>query len=166
MGTGAEDKLKVALLTVSTSCSRGEREDKSGEVLLKLCSEAGFSVIRKEIVPDDRGLIEEKLKAYSDRLKTDLVLTTGGTGLGPYDLTPQATAAVAERLVPGIPELIRQAGGEKTRRAYLSRGIAATRGETLIVNLPGSPRGAEESLSPILEIIPHALAMLKGGGHD
>ena len=166
METGKDRKLTVAILTISTSCSRGEREDASGEVLWKLCSEAGFSVIRKEIVPDDRGLIEEKLSAYSDRLKADLVLTTGGTGLGPYDLTPQATAAVAERIVPGLSELIRQAGGEKTRRAYLSRGRAVTRGETLIVNLPGSPRGASESLQPILELIPHALAMMKGGGHD
>jgi len=156
----------AAVLTISTSCARGEREDVSGSTLEGLCRKAGLEVVETAIVPDDRELIIESLIFFSDNQEVDIILTTGGTGPGPYDITPEATSGVCERLIPGIGELMRAEGGKQTRRAYLSRGIAGIRGKTLIVNLPGSPKGVRESMEAISGILIHAVKMINGGGHE
>ena len=156
----------AAVLTISTSCARGERADVSGSTLEGLCRKAGLEVVETAIVPDDRELIIESLIFFSDNQEVDIILTTGGTGPGPYDITPEATSGVCERLIPGIGELMRAEGGKQTRRAYLSRGIAGIRGKTLIVNLPGSPKGVRESMEAISGILIHAVKMINGGGHE
>lgn len=158
--------FKFAVLTVSDRCSRGERKDESGKLIIGIAEAINGQNIQYEIVPDEIALIKEKLLSYSDKLKTDVVFTTGGTGLGPRDVTPEATLEAAEKIVPGISEVIRSEGMKKTKNAALSRGISVMRGKTLIINLPGSPSGARESLIAILDIIPHALHMLKGEGHE
>jgi molybdenum cofactor synthesis domain-containing protein len=124
-----------------------------------------YQVCEKKITPDDTDAITAELKHFSDEVGVEVVLTTGGTGFGPRDITPEATAQVCDRLVPGISELIRAKGLEKTKKAVLSRGLAGIRDKTLIINLPGSPKGAKESLEIILDILPHAVDMLRGGGH-
>lgn len=158
-------KFKVAVLTVSDRCSKGEREDVSGKIIQEMIKNIAGEVLRYDVVPDEQNLIKEKLLDYCDNLKVDFVFTTGGTGLGPRDVTPEATQSIAEKLVPGIAELIRSEGLKKTKNAALSRGISAVRGTALIINLPGSPKGVKESLAAILDIIPHAWEMLKGAGH-
>ena len=155
----------AAVLTVSTGCSRGEREDSSGPVLVEGCRKLGLEIAETGLVPDRAEAIREQLLRYCDHLRVDLVLTTGGTGPGPFDITPEETGFLCDRLLPGLGELIRSEGGKKTPRAYLSRGIAGIRGKTLVVNLPGSPRGAGESLEAISGILIHALEMIAGGGH-
>lgn len=165
METG-KNKYSAAILTISTSCYRGEREDISGRTLMELCREAGLEALESAVVPDDRELIMEQLINFADDRKVKVVLTTGGTGPGPYDVTPESTAAVCDRLMPGIGELIRAKGGEHTPRAYLSRAIAGIREKTLIINLPGSPRGVRESMEAISDILIHALKMIAGGGHE
>lgn len=157
--------LNFAVLTVSDRCSRGETVDTSGKVIVEIMEGIGARLMQYEIVPDEANLIKEKLIDYCDKLKADFVFTTGGTGFSPRDVTPEATLDVCGRLIPGIPELMRAQGAKITKRAYLSRGIAAIRKGTIIINLPGSPKGARESLEAILDIMPHALDMLKGGGH-
>lgn len=164
MDTG-KNSYRAAILTISTSGARGERDDVSGRTLEKLCEKAGLEVAETAIVPDDQELIIERLIFFSDNQKVDIVLTTGGTGPGPYDITPEATSGVCERIMPGIGELMRAEGGKQTRRAYLSRGIAGIRGKTLIVNLPGSPKGVSESMEAISGILIHAIKMIAGGGH-
>lgn len=156
---------KVAVLTVSDRCSRGERADESGKDIIDIMKRIGSEIVSYDIVPDELVLIREKIIFYCDNLKVDFVFTTGGTGFGPRDVTPEATSAVFNKIIPGIPELIRLEGLKKTKNAVLSRGVSGIRGSSIIINLPGSPKGAKESLSTILDIIPHALAMLKGGGH-
>ncbi len=165
MATG-KNNHSAAVLTISTSCAAGGREDISGRTLEELCRSAGLEVVETAIVPDDRDLIQEKLVFFSDDRKVEIILTTGGTGPGPYDITPEATSGVCERLMPGIGELMRAEGGKHTERAYLSRGTAGIRGKTLIVNLPGSPRGVRESMEAISGILIHAIKMIAGGGHD
>jgi molybdopterin adenylyltransferase len=160
------NNYRAAILTISTSCAQGGREDVSGRTLEELCRKAGLEVAEKVIVPDVRELIIKNLIFFSDEQKVEIVLTTGGTGPGPYDITPEATAGVCERLMPGIGELMRAEGGKQTRRAYLSRGIAGIRGKTLIVNLPGSPKGVRESMEAISGILIHAIKMIAGGGHE
>lgn len=155
-----------AVLTVSDRCARGEREDKSGKIILDMIKTIKGENIRYDIVPDEVELIKEKLLSYCDELKIDVVFTTGGTGLGLRDVTPEATSEVAQKIIPGISEMMRIEGLKKTKNAALSRGMSAMRGETIIINLPGSPRGVEESLLAILDIIPHALDMVMGKGHD
>ncbi len=157
--------FKVAVLTVSDRCSRGQRPDESGKVIIGTIKGIGGEALRHEIVPDEIDLIREKLVYYCDDLKVDFVFTTGGTGFSPRDVTPEATTQVIEKVIPGIPELIRMEGLKKTRNAALSRGISGIRKNTIIINLPGSPKGVKESLEAILDIIPHALDMLKGSGH-
>ncbi|MEA1926893.1 MAG: MogA/MoaB family molybdenum cofactor biosynthesis protein [Candidatus Auribacterota bacterium] len=164
--TKVHNQYQAAVLTISTSCSRGERDDVSGRILQELVRKAGLEIVEIAIIPDDREIIRKKLIIFSDESDVDIILTTGGTGPGPYDLTPEATAAVCPRLIPGIGELMRAEGGKKTLRAYLSRGIAGIRGNTLIVNLPGSPRAVRESMEAISGILIHALKMIAGGGHD
>ena len=162
---GSARSTKVAILTVSDSCAQGRREDASGPAIREILSAGGYEIADERIVADDRDAIARELTRFSDEGAHDLVFTTGGTGLGPRDVTPEATASVCDRLVPGLGELMRAQGRKKTPNAVLSRGIAGLRGATLIVNLPGSPRAVRECLEMILDILPHAIEMMRGGGH-
>lgn len=157
--------IKAVVLVISDSCANGRRQDESGEILSGLLKEKGAILLKKEIIPDDGALIKDKLKFFCDGLKADLILSSGGTGFGPRDLTPEATNAVIEKEAYGLSELMRLEGLKKTKRAALSRGIAGIRKNSLIINLPGSPRGAVESFKAIAGIIPHAFAMIRGEGH-
>ncbi|MDP1852589.1 MAG: MogA/MoaB family molybdenum cofactor biosynthesis protein [Candidatus Omnitrophota bacterium] len=158
--------LRVAILTISDSCFKGLRKDQSGPAIKKIIEEAlQADIAGYDIVADEKSRIKNKLVYYADKLRVNLVLTTGGTGLSLRDVTPEATREVVEREVPGIAEFIRADGLKKTKRALLSRSIAGLRGETLIVNLPGSLKGASESLEAILDILPHAFDILAGKGH-
>jgi molybdopterin adenylyltransferase len=154
--------LRAALLTVSDSASRGARLDTSGPAIRELIVGIGGEVVRSHVVADERARIAHTLRTWCDAGGLDIVLTTGGTGLGPRDVTPEATLDVAERLVPGIAEAMRAAGLRHTPTAMLSRGVAAVRGSTLIVNLPGSEKGVRESLAAILDVLPHAAELLRG----
>jgi molybdopterin adenylyltransferase len=152
--------MKVAILTVSDRCSREEREDLSGPLLSEMVSDQGWSVIKMDILPDDQAGIEEWLIEACDSEQVDLVLTTGGTGFSPRDQAPEATLAVIERAAPGLAEAMRYASLQKTPHAMLSRAAAGIRGKTLIVNLPGSPRGASENLEVIIPVLEHATALI------
>ena len=157
--------ITVAIVTVSDSCSRGEREDISGRTIEQMLPRDRFAVASKGIVPDDRDAITAELTRLADDANVDLVLTTGGTGFGPRDVTPEATALVCERMVPGFGELMRLEGFKRTPNAVLSRAVAGIRGRALVVNLPGSPRAVRECLEVIWDLLPHAVEMLHGGGH-
>ncbi|MFA5038577.1 MAG: MogA/MoaB family molybdenum cofactor biosynthesis protein [Candidatus Omnitrophota bacterium] len=155
----------AGIVTVSDSCAQGKRRDESGPVLETLLVRVGASLIDRQIVSDDEAAIARAVKRQI-RLKADVVLTTGGTGLGPRDVTPEATRLVLQKEIPGLSEAMRSAGSQKTRRAFLSRGVCGVRGKSLIINLPGSPKGAAESWEAIVDLIPHALAMIRGEGHS
>jgi molybdopterin adenylyltransferase len=157
---------RVAILTVSDSVARGEREDASGVAVEKRCLELGWSLAAKETLPDEHDQILDSLTRFADGRTVDLILTVGGTGLGPRDVTPEATAGALEKVIPAFGERMRAVTGRNFPRAYLSRAIAGVRGKTLIVNLPGNPKGAVECLDAIAELLPHAVAMINGGGHD
>jgi molybdenum cofactor synthesis domain-containing protein len=157
--------IKAAILTVSDSCAQGEREDISGQTIEDMLSKDEFELCEKKIVADDREAIAGELRHFSDQAGVNVVFTTGGTGLGPRDVTPEATGSVCERVVPGLGELMRAQGFKKTKNAVLSRGIAAIRNKTLVINLPGSPGGVKESLEIILPVLAHAVEMMRGGGH-
>ena len=152
--------VTVAVLTLSDKGSKGEREDSSGPLIRDIIKQINAEVLHYDILPDERDLIKQKLIQYTG--KVDLILTTGGTGLSPRDVTPDATLEVIEREVPGIAEAMRLEGFKKTGRAMLSRAAAGVRGETLIINLPGSPKAVRENLSAILDVIPHAVEKIKG----
>jgi molybdopterin adenylyltransferase len=163
-GAGTGDPLRAAVVTISTSKARGEGEDESGRRLSELASRMGAEVVGPEVIPDDRALIEERLRFLADEERCDLVLTTGGTGFSPSDVTPEATLAVIERHAPGIGEAMRAASRDHTRHWMLSRGLAGIRGSTLIVNFPGSPASIEQAGEAIAEALPHALDQIGGGG--
>jgi len=154
--------IKVGILTVSDKGSRGEREDLSGKVIEEVIRKINGEVKYYQIIPDEKEIIQEELIKAVDNLHLDLILTTGGTGLGKRDVTPDATLEVIEKEVSGISEIIRSESFEKTNRAILSRGVAGIRKESLIINLPGSPKGVGESLEIILEALPHGIEILKG----
>ena len=154
--------IRAGVLTVSDKGARGERVDTAGPAVGALLREAGMDVVETAVIADVRWEIAPLLKRWVDEVQLDLILTTGGTGLAQRDVTPEATLDVAERQVPGIAEVMREEGRKSTHLAALSRGIAVTRGRTLIVNLPGSERGARESLQAVLELLPHAVELLKG----
>jgi molybdenum cofactor synthesis domain-containing protein len=156
----------VAILTLSDKGSRGEREDLSGKLLLKFCQALNWEVKHYEILPDEKDLIAEKLIFLADHLKVDLILTTGGTGVHPRDVTPDATSQVIEKEVPGIAEFIRFLSFQRTPLAALSRARAGIRGETLVINLPGSPKAIEEIFPHLTEIIEHAVRKIKGDTYE
>jgi len=158
--------MRVAVLTVSDSVSRGERQDRSGPGVAERCRALGWEVTSCEAVSDDREALEKRLAALADSPSIDAVLTTGGTGVGPRDTTPEATMAVCQKILPGLGELMRGKGREKNPRAVLSRAVAGVCNRALIVNLPGSPRGAVESLDVVADLLPHAIEVLRGASHD
>lgn len=154
--------IRAAVLTISDKASRGERVDTSGAAIAELLATIDAAVQRSEVVPDKRTQIADTLRAWADSDELDLIVTTGGTGLGPRDVTPEATAEVIERPTPGLGELMRSAGLKHTPMAALSRGVAGVRGRCLILNLPGSEKGARQNLSAVLDILPHAVELLRG----
>lgn len=154
--------LRAKILVLSDAASRGERPDSSGPGLRELLEAHGARVVACEILPDDFEAIRVKLDEWRRGDDCDLIVTTGGTGLAPRDVTPEATRAVIEKEVPGLAEMMRAAGLTKTRRAALSRGVAGAASGKLIVNLPGSPAGARESLESILDLLPHAIDISQG----
>lgn len=158
--------MRVAILTISDSVSTGTRKDTSGADLRDRCAQLGWQVMSEAVLPDDPAAIRDRLAALADNRAADLILTTGGTGIGPRDSTPEATTEVCQKLLPGLSELMREEGRKKSARAVLSRAVAGVRGRVLIVNLPGSPRGAIESLDAVADLLPHALQVLGGSRHD
>jgi molybdenum cofactor synthesis domain-containing protein len=152
--------LRIGILTISDRSSRGERSDASGPALEALVTAQGWTVTQKAIIPDDLHEIQNTLSEWADSSVVDVVLTTGGTGFSPRDVTPEATQAVMQRSAPGIAEAMRQASLRITPYAMLSRAVAGIRGKVLIVNLPGSPKGALENLQVVLPVLPHAVELL------
>ncbi len=152
----------AAVLTISHSVARGTRADESGPAVRQRLEVLGWSVAALEVLPDEQDVIAARLATLADGGQVSAIFTTGGTGVAARDVTPEATRAVIEREIPGIGELMRAAGRRHTPLAVLSRGIAGTRGRVLIVNLPGSPRGAVESLDAVIDLTPHILELLRG----
>jgi molybdenum cofactor synthesis domain-containing protein len=153
--------MRAAILTISTSKARGEGEDESGARLAELAQELGAEIAGRDLVPDDRAQIEERLRHWADAERCELVLTTGGTGFAPTDVTPEATRAVLEREAPGLAEAMRAASREHTPNWMLSRAVAGIRGRTLIVNFPGSPSSIEQAGEVIVPALPHAVALIR-----
>jgi molybdopterin adenylyltransferase len=158
--------MKIAVITISDTVARGERQDDSGPAVVARCQELGWAISSTHLVADDALQIQTTIKRLADEEKMDLILTTGGTGLGPRDVTPEATQAIADKMIPGFAEEMRRKGLEKTPRAILSRSSAAIRGTTLILNFPGSPKGAVESLDAIASLIVHSIQIIHGARHD
>jgi molybdopterin adenylyltransferase len=152
--------IRFGILTLSDRSSRGERPDASGPALSELIQAEGWSVVKQGLLPDDEASIRERLTSWADSRELDVILTTGGTGFSPRDVTPEATRAVIDREAPGLAEAMRAASLRVTPHAMLSRIVTGTRGRTLIVNLPGSPKAAVENLQVILPVLPHAIQLL------
>jgi molybdopterin adenylyltransferase len=160
MSSSIPDALTAAVLTVSDSSSRGERPDSSGPALVEILTRNNYQVVATDIVPDDRTHVENALLQLAEKAR--LVVSTGGTGLAKRDVTPEATRAVCDRIVEGVAERMRVEGAKRTPFAALSRGICGTRGKSLILNVPGSTKGAVECLEAVIDILPHALQLLGG----
>lgn len=152
----------AGILTISDKGAKGEREDESGKVIEKLLAPLEAQVEKYDIVPDEKEVITARLKEWADEIRLDLIITNGGTGLSPRDITPEATLAVVDRVAPGFTEAMRAQSAKKTPFAMLSRAVAGIRGRSLIINLPGSPRAVEECLEVILPALPHAIEVLRG----
>ena len=158
--------MRVAIVTVSDSSFTGAREDRSGPAVRERCAALGWQIASAEILPDDQLRLTARLAELADARACDCVLTTGGTGIGPRDVTPEATMNICERLIPGLAELMRAKGLQFTPRTVLSRAIAGVRSGVMIVNLPGSPKGAVQSLDAIADLLPHACEVIRGAKHD
>ena len=158
----AISKIRVVLITASDACSRGEREDTSGETLKQLITELGAEIVETRILSDDLDPLAQTLREFAQREDVNLIVTTGGTGLGPRDNTPEATQGVIEREAPGIAEAIRAESLKVTKMAMLSRGVCGVANGTLIVNLPGSPKAVRESFAVIAPVLSHALDLISG----
>ena len=154
--------IQAVVITVSDACSRGEREDTSGAALTQLLTDLGATIVERRILSDDLDPLAQALEEFADRSDVNLIVTTGGTGLGPRDNTPEATQRVMEREVPGIAEAIRSESLKTTRMAMISRGVCGVRSSTLIINLPGSPKAVKETFSVIAPVLSHALDLLAG----
>lgn len=154
--------MRAGILTLSDKGARGERKDLSGPALSEWLRPHGVETVAYEMIPDEEGLISEKLVEWADRGELDIILTTGGTGVSPRDVTPEATMKVLDRVIPGLGELMRFRSLSKTPSAAISRAVAGIRGRTLIINLPGSPKGAVENLEAVWETVPHAVAKIQG----
>jgi molybdopterin adenylyltransferase len=159
-------EIRAVAITVSDACSRGERKDESGETLVQLLREIGAEIVATKIVSDDLEPLTLTLREFADRTDVNLIVTTGGTGLAPRDNTPEATLAVIEREAPGLAEAMRIETLKQTPMAMISRGVCGIRSGTLIVNLPGSPKGARESFAVIKPVLNHAVALLAGKPHS
>jgi len=157
--------IHAVVITVSDRCARGEQRDESGPVLVELLKEAGAEVVATAVLPDDLEPLADKLRAFAERGDVNLIMTTGGTGFSPRDNTPEATRAVIEREAPGLSEAMRIGTLRQTPLAMLSRGVSGIRNRTLIINLPGSPKGVRESFAVIKPVLAHAVALLEGRPH-
>ncbi|MDT5121955.1 MAG: hypothetical protein QOC96_1437 [Acidobacteriota bacterium] len=157
--------IHAVVITVSDRCARGEQVDESGALLVELLKELGALIVTTEILPDDLEPLAEKLRGYADRTDVNLILTTGGTGFSPRDNTPEATRAVIQREAPGLAEAMRMETLRQSPLAMVSRGVCGIRSGTLIVNLPGSPKGVRESFAVIKPVLSHAIALLAGQPH-
>src|SRR6185369_16121317 len=155
-------QIHAVIITASDACSRGEREDKSGELLVQLLTDLGAHIVAREILSDDLEPLSDKLREYADRLDVNLILTTGGTGFGPRDHTPEATQKIIEREAPGVSEAMRIETLKNTPMAMITRGLSGIRSSTLIVNLPGSPKAVRESFEVIKPVLNHAIDLLGG----
>lgn len=158
--------FRVAVITISDKGSQGEREDLSGPAIKELVSTLPSKVVFSTVIPDEREIITATLQDCTDNRQLDLILTTGGTGVGPRDVTPEATREVIEKEIPGMAEVMRQEGLKKTPHAMISRAVAGIRRRSLIVNLPGSPKAVRENLAALLPALPHALAKIRGDDAD
>lgn len=168
MGASAniDEGYSFAVLTMSDKGARGEREDTSGEYLRERLTKEGYAFTFYEVIPDNKDIIIDRLKKLADALKVALIVTTGGTGVSPSDVTPEAMNEILEKEIPGMAEAMRSASLLKTSRAMLSRGKVGIRGESLIINFPGSLKAVKENLEVVLSVIPHALEKIKGGTSD
>ncbi len=159
-------EIKVAIITVSDKGSRGEREDMSGQIIEDAMKSKGMDVVLRDLIPDEYDAISTKIMEAIDKLGADVVLTTGGTGFSHRDVTPEATKTVLDREAPGLAEIIRSESYKITPRAMLSRGTSGIRGQSLVINLPGSPKAVREGLQIILPVLPHSVEVLRGEVHE
>ena len=164
---GVFARVISAVLTSSDSSYHGAREDLSGPAITSILNDNGYEVVSESLLPDDREELSSEMKHICDEIRPDILITTGGTGLGPRDMMPEATLDIADRMVPGIAEALRSYSMSITPRAMLSRGVSVIRGKTLIINLPGSPKAVTECLEYIIDVLDHGIKMMNGGsdGH-